>query len=96
MVLESIFEVTRKAIRALQAYIYDTDDILLLHSHAEKLPWFVILITPILGGLIVGIILHKFTDDGRVRSCSCRPESVPEGPSCRPSFPCTSTPSDPL
>ncbi|WP_420584494.1 chloride channel protein [Ruegeria sp.] len=58
----------RKAISALQAYVYDTEDILLLHSHAEKLPWFLILITPILGGLIVGIILHKFTDDGRVRS----------------------------
>ncbi|WP_170758792.1 chloride channel protein [Ruegeria lacuscaerulensis] len=58
----------RKAIRALQAYVYDTDDILMLHSHAEMLPWFMILITPIVGGLIVGIILHKFTDDGRVRS----------------------------
>ncbi|MEW2917702.1 chloride channel protein [Ruegeria sp. ANG10] len=58
----------RKAIRSLQAYVYDTDDILLLHSHAEKLPWFLILITPIIGGLIVGVILHRFTDDGRVRS----------------------------
>ncbi|WP_170548063.1 chloride channel protein [Ruegeria atlantica] len=58
----------RKAIRSLQAYFYDTDDILLLHSHAEKLPWFLILITPIIGGLIVGVILHRFTDDGRVRS----------------------------
>ena len=58
----------RKAIQALQAFVYDTDDILLLHSHAEKLPWVLILITPIIGGLIVGIILHKFTDDGRVRS----------------------------
>ncbi|MBO9446506.1 chloride channel protein [Ruegeria sp. R14_0] len=58
----------RKAIRSLQAYVYDTDDILLLHSHAEKLPWFLILIIPIIGGLIVGVILHKFTDDGRVRS----------------------------
>ncbi len=58
----------RKAIAGLQAYIYATEDILLLHTHAEKLPWIVILITPIIGGLIVGIILHKFTDDGRVRS----------------------------
>ncbi|WP_109313098.1 chloride channel protein [Ruegeria sp. AU67] len=58
----------RKAIRSLQAYVYDTDDILLLHSHAEKLPWFLILIIPIIGGLIVGVILNKFTDDGRVRS----------------------------
>ncbi|WP_299885623.1 chloride channel protein [uncultured Ruegeria sp.] len=58
----------RKAIRALQAYVYETEDILLLHSHVEKLPWFLILITPIFGGLIVGVILNKFTDDGRVRS----------------------------
>ncbi|WP_170769225.1 chloride channel protein [Ruegeria lacuscaerulensis] len=58
----------RKAIRALQAWVYDTENILLLHSHAEMLPWFMILITPIVGGLIVGIILHRFTDDGRVRS----------------------------
>ncbi|WP_170568925.1 chloride channel protein [Ruegeria atlantica] len=58
----------RKAISALQAYVYDTDDILLLHSHAEKLPWVMILIIPIIGGLVVGVILHKFTDDGRVRS----------------------------
>ena len=58
----------RKAIQALQAYIYDTEDILMLHSHVEKLPWLLILITPIIGGLIVGVILHRFTDDGRVRS----------------------------
>ncbi|MEX0327970.1 MAG: chloride channel protein [Ruegeria sp.] len=58
----------RKGIRALQAYIYDTEDILLLHTHAEKLPWVLILITPIIGGLLVGIILHRYTDDGRVRS----------------------------
>jgi CIC family chloride channel protein len=58
----------RKAIQALQAYVYETEDILLLHSHVEKLPWFLILITPIFGGLIVGVILNKFTDDGRVRS----------------------------
>ena len=58
----------RKAIRALQAYLYDTDDVLLLHSHAEKLPWFMILIIPIIGGLVVGVILNRFTSDGRVRS----------------------------
>ncbi len=58
----------RKAIRGLQAYIYDTEDILLLHSHAEKLPWFIVLIIPIIGGVIVGLILTRFTDDGRVRS----------------------------
>ncbi|NOD74759.1 MULTISPECIES: chloride channel protein [unclassified Ruegeria] len=58
----------RKAIRSLQAYLYDTDDILLLHSHAEKLPWFMVLIIPIVGGLLVGVILNRFTNDGRVRS----------------------------
>lgn len=58
----------RKAIRGLQAYLYDTHDILLLHSHAEKLPWYLVLLIPICGGLIVGVILNKFTDDGRVRS----------------------------
>ncbi|NVO54591.1 chloride channel protein [Rhodobacteraceae bacterium B1Z28] len=58
----------RKAIGSLQAYLYDTQDILLLHSHAEKLPWFMVLIIPIVGGLIVGLLLNKFTDDGRVRS----------------------------
>lgn len=58
----------RMAISSLQAYLYGTDDILFLHSHAEKLHWFWILITPIAGGLVVGVILHKFTDDGRVRS----------------------------
>ena len=52
----------------MQAYLYDTDDILLLHSHAEKLPWFMVLIIPIIGGLIVGVILNRFTNDGRVRS----------------------------
>ncbi|MES0861845.1 chloride channel protein [Ruegeria sp. SCPT10] len=58
----------RKAIQFLQAYLYDTDNILLLHSHAEKLPWYMVLIIPILGGLLVGVILNRFTDDGRVRS----------------------------
>jgi len=58
----------RKGITALQAYVYQTEDILRLHSHAEGLPWVMVLIIPIVGGLVVGVILHLFTDDGRVRS----------------------------
>ncbi|TMV07931.1 chloride channel protein [Ruegeria sediminis] len=58
----------RKGIAALQAKLYGTDDILFIHSHAEKLPWYWILVIPIVGGLVVGVILHRFTDDGRVRS----------------------------
>ncbi|WP_170420408.1 chloride channel protein [Ruegeria arenilitoris] len=58
----------RKGIAALQALVYQTDDILFLHSFAEKLHWAWILAIPTVGGLVVGIVLHRFTDDGRVRS----------------------------
>ena len=58
----------RKGIEALQAALYGTDDVQSLHSFVVSLPWFWILILPILGGLAVGIILHRFTPDGRVRS----------------------------
>jgi CIC family chloride channel protein len=59
--------VFRKAIAAIQTAIYGTDDVLLA-SVAEWLPWWWILSVPILGGLAVGIILHVFTPDGRVRA----------------------------
>lgn len=58
----------RLSIDGLQGWIYGTDDVARLHSFAATLPWFIILITPILGGLLVGIILDRFTPDGRVRS----------------------------
>ncbi|GAB5436538.1 MAG: chloride channel protein [Falsiruegeria mediterranea] len=58
----------RKGIHALQAALYGTEDVQFLHSFAEQLPWYWVLLIPIAGGLIVGIILHNFTEDGRVRS----------------------------
>lgn len=58
----------RKAINWLQETLYGVDDIRMLHSFAESLPWWMILIIPVGGGLIVGVILHKFTPDGRARS----------------------------
>ncbi len=58
----------RKGIHALQGWVYGTDDVRQLHSFAEHLPWIWILLIPTVGGLIVGIILHNTTDDGRVRS----------------------------
>src|SRR6056297_1459431 len=58
----------RKAISALEGLVYQTDDMAGLHSQAEHLPWFWVLMVPVAGGLIVGLILHRFTDDGRVRS----------------------------
>ncbi len=58
----------RKGIETLQAFLYGTDDVQLLHSFAESLPWYFILVIPIIGGLVVGLILHHFTPDGRARS----------------------------
>lgn len=58
----------RKAIDALQSFVYGTDDVLALHSFAETLDWWWVLIVPVLGGLAVGVLLHLFTPDGRVRS----------------------------
>ncbi len=58
----------RKGIIWLQSTLYGADDIRAIHTVAEMLPWYVILIIPILGGLAVGFIFHWFTPDGRVRS----------------------------
>ncbi|MEL7026494.1 MAG: chloride channel protein, partial [Pseudomonadota bacterium] len=58
----------RKAIIWLQSTVYGAEDIRAIHSFAETLPWYVVLIIPILGGLVVGFIFHLFTPDGRVRS----------------------------
>ncbi len=58
----------RLGIYAIQTTAYGTDDVLTLHSFAAGLAWYQILIIPICGGLAVGLLLHRFTDDGRVRS----------------------------
>ncbi|WP_238369297.1 chloride channel protein [Heliomarina baculiformis] len=58
----------RKGINSLQAALYGTEDVHFLHSFAASLPWYWILCLPIAGGLVVGLILHFFTPDGRVRS----------------------------
>ncbi len=58
----------RKGITWLQSTLYGVEDVRMLHSFAEGLPWWLILVIPIGGGLIVGLILHWFTPDGRVRS----------------------------
>ncbi|MCP4822197.1 MAG: chloride channel protein [Shimia sp.] len=58
----------RKAIQFLQSTLYGTQDLTHLHTFAHSLPWFWLLIIPTVGGLAVGIILHNFTPDGRVRS----------------------------
>ena len=58
----------RFCIAELQQAVYGNEDVKLLHSFAETLPWWFLLLTPCVGGLAVGIILHFFTKDGRVRS----------------------------
>lgn len=58
----------RFGIETFQAWLYGTDDVAHLHSVAAALDWWWILLIPTVGGLAVGLILHRFTDDGRVRS----------------------------
>ncbi len=58
----------RKGINALQERLYGVEDVRVLHSFAEGLAWYWILLIPAIGGLVVGLILHWFTPDGRVRS----------------------------
>ncbi|SEK31754.1 chloride channel protein, CIC family [Roseovarius azorensis] len=58
----------RKGITSLQGVLYGTEDVAQLHSLAESLPWYWILLVPVAGGLVVGLILHHFTPDGRVRA----------------------------
>ncbi|WP_371155070.1 chloride channel protein [Jannaschia sp. 2305UL9-9] len=54
-------------IRALQGFLYGTDDRFHLHSFAATLPWWWVLILPAVGGLVVGFLLTRFTADARVR-----------------------------
>lgn len=60
--------VFRKAINLLQAWAYGTEDVNFIHSFAQGLPWHMLLLIPTLGGLVVGVVLHRFTPDARVRS----------------------------
>ncbi|MDW4550421.1 chloride channel protein [Defluviimonas sp. D31] len=57
----------RKGIGWLQTFLYGSDDVRLA-SVAGELPWWWVLTVPILGGLVVGLILDRFTPDGRVRA----------------------------
>ncbi len=52
----------------IQRTVYGSDDPTHLHSFVAGLHWTQILIIPVIGGLIVGYVLNRFTDDGRVRS----------------------------
>nr|WP_246149584.1 chloride channel protein [Tritonibacter litoralis] len=58
----------RKAINALQSWAYGAENVDFIHSFAQGLPWYMLLLIPTVGGLVVGVILHRFTPDARVRS----------------------------
>lgn len=60
----------RAGISFLQVNLYGVTDVTKLHSWAGTLPWYWVLLIPVFGGLVVGLILHHFTPDGRVRSVS--------------------------
>ena len=58
----------RVAITELQSWLYGIDDPARIHTLARTIPAYWIFFLPVAGGLVVGLILHFFTDDGRVRS----------------------------
>ncbi len=58
----------RFGIDLLQSTFYGTDDVLRLHSFAASLPWYWLVAVPVTGGLAVGLLLDRFTQDARVRS----------------------------
>lgn len=58
----------RLAIEWLEALVYDAQDVKSLHDYASRLPWYWILVIPVLGGLLTGLVLHLFTPDGRART----------------------------
>ncbi|WP_440870654.1 chloride channel protein [Vannielia litorea] len=58
----------RLGIDWLQGLLYGTDDTRMIHSFAAELPWWWVLVLPILGGLAVGIILDRFAPGARARS----------------------------
>jgi len=58
----------RKGISALQGFLYGAEDLHMLHTFAQTLQWYWLVLIPMTGGLVVGLILTRFTDDGVVRS----------------------------
>ena len=58
----------RKGIEGLEGTLYGLDEGQSLIRAAQNLPWYWLIALPAVGGLLVGLILHNFTPDGRVRS----------------------------
>lgn len=58
----------RFGLEKLQAWLYGAPHVNVLHSYADQVAWYWIVGLPVAGGMVVGIIMHLFTKDGRVRS----------------------------
>ena len=58
----------RLGVSELQALLYGTENVAHIHKEAAEIPWYWLLLIPMLGGLAVGTLLHIFTADGRVRA----------------------------
>ena len=52
----------------IQTWAYGTPDVNRLHSFAENLDWYWVVLIPTIGGVATGLIFHYLTDDGRVWS----------------------------
>lgn len=58
----------RLGIEGLQTWFYGTDNPRQLHSFVTGLAWYQVFLIPVFGGLFVGILLDRFTQQARVRS----------------------------
>ena len=57
----------RLAIGALEGLLYGAQNHAVL-ALAGQMPWWALIAIPAGGGLVVGLVLHRFTPDGRVRA----------------------------
>lgn len=58
----------RLGVEELQSFLYGTTNASRLHRVAAGLDWYWVVLIPVAGGLAVGLILDRFTADGRVRA----------------------------
>jgi len=58
----------RQGIEVLQGLLYGSTEAGSFIKFVEKLAWYWKISIPMCGGLIVGIILHRYTADGRAKS----------------------------
>jgi len=59
--------VFRTGVSILERALYSADNHAVL-AGAALMPWWALVAIPAVGGLVVGVILHRFTPDGRVRA----------------------------